>query len=151
MIMSIGVCIAATIIYFKPEWKIADPICTVVFSIIVCVTVTPIVKNCINVLMEGAPPAVDIEKLISDIKSCKSDEDTELTIRDFHLWSISVGKHALSAHIGTVNPNEVLRKVTTLIKNDYKIENITLQMEDLSKDNEHQFESDTTTHKKFDV
>jgi len=62
-----------------------------------------------------------------------------------------VGKYALSAHIGTVNPNEVLKKATTLIKKDYKIENITLQMEDLSKDNEHQFESDTTTQKKFDV
>ena len=42
MIMSIGVIIAATIIYFKPEWKIADPICTFVFSIIVVVSVTPI-------------------------------------------------------------------------------------------------------------
>jgi len=67
MIMSIGVIFAATIIYFKPEWKIADPICTVVFSIIVCVTVTPIIKSCINVLMEGAPPSVDVEKLIRDI------------------------------------------------------------------------------------
>lgn len=44
MIMSIGVCTAATIIYFKPKWMMADPICTFVFSVIVCVTVTPIVK-----------------------------------------------------------------------------------------------------------
>ena len=42
MIMSIGVIIAATIIYFKPEWRIADPICTFVFSVIVVVTVIPI-------------------------------------------------------------------------------------------------------------
>jgi len=44
MIMSIGVCTAATVIYFKPTWVMADPICTFVFSVIVCVTVTPIVK-----------------------------------------------------------------------------------------------------------
>lgn len=61
MIMSIGVCCAATVIYFQPTWTIADPICTFVFSVIVCFTVTPIVKNCINVLMEGAPADVDSE------------------------------------------------------------------------------------------
>jgi len=67
MIMSIGVCTAATIIYFNDKWVIADPICTFVFSVIVCFTVTPIVKNCVNVLMEGAPNDIDVEKLINDI------------------------------------------------------------------------------------
>lgn len=45
MIMSIGVCTAGAFIYFGGEgWVIADPICTFVFSVIVCFTVTPIVK-----------------------------------------------------------------------------------------------------------
>ena len=68
MIMSIGVCIAASIIYFMPSWQIADPICTVIFSIIVCITVTPVVKDCIGVLMEGSPSKIDSEALIKDIK-----------------------------------------------------------------------------------
>jgi len=52
MIMSIGVCIAASIIYVGENFLevnptklyIADPICTFVFSIIVCCTVLPVVK-----------------------------------------------------------------------------------------------------------
>ena len=48
-------------------WVIADPICTFVFSVIVCVTVGPIFKNCINVLMEGSPPEVDTQDLIAKI------------------------------------------------------------------------------------
>ena len=44
MLMSVGVIIAAIIIYFKEDWKIADPICTYVFSIIVCFTVSKVVK-----------------------------------------------------------------------------------------------------------
>lgn len=67
MIMSIGVCTAATIIYFQPTWMIADPICTFVFSVIVCVTVTPIVKGCIAVLMEGSPTEIDTDELILKI------------------------------------------------------------------------------------
>lgn len=65
--MSIGVCVASSIIYFQPTWVIADPICTFVFSVIVCFTVTPIVKSCINVLMEGAPSDIDSEELIGKI------------------------------------------------------------------------------------
>jgi len=52
MIMSIGVCIAATVIYVGETYLgidpaklyIADPICTFVFSVIVCFTVLPVVK-----------------------------------------------------------------------------------------------------------
>jgi zinc transporter 2 len=68
MIMSIGVVIASLIIYFVPSATIADPICTYIFSIIVCITVYPICKNCIQVLMEGSPDEIDVEALLSDIK-----------------------------------------------------------------------------------
>jgi zinc transporter 2 len=59
MIMSIGVIIASTIIYIWPTAKLADPICTFVFSVIVVVTVYPIMSNCLTVLMEGAPDEID--------------------------------------------------------------------------------------------
>jgi len=62
--MSIGVCIAATIIYFYPEATLADPVCTFVFSAIVCVTVLPIMKKCVVVLMEGTPPGFEVEALV---------------------------------------------------------------------------------------
>lgn len=55
MIMSIGVIIAAVFIYINEDWKIADPICTYLFSVIVCTTVSRVVKDCVIVLMEGAP------------------------------------------------------------------------------------------------
>lgn len=95
--MSIGVVVAATVIYFYPSYLIADPICTFVFSIIVCFTVTPIIKNCISVLMEGTPSEIDTEKLIEDMREASG--ASENGIHDFHLWSISMGKFALSAHI----------------------------------------------------
>ena len=59
MIKSIGVCIAATIIYFFPNAIIADPICAFIFAILVIVQVVPIMKSCIHVLMEGAPEGID--------------------------------------------------------------------------------------------
>jgi len=52
-IQSIGVMIAGIIVWIKPEYKIADPICTFIFSIIVLFTTIGILKDAIKVLMEG--------------------------------------------------------------------------------------------------
>ena len=82
LIMSAGVVLASVIIYIKPEWTIADPICTYIFSVIVFTTIVPVVKLCIGVLMEGTPSEVDSEALVKEITQVKGVQD----IHDFHLW-----------------------------------------------------------------
>ncbi len=133
MFLSLGVCVAGVIIYLKPEWTLADPICTFVFSIIVFFTVTPITKNCVSVLMESAPSSIDIEKLIANIK----EETAAVEVHDFHLWQISVGRFALSCHIDSATPMETLKQVTKICKNKYQIDHLTIQMEDTSSQNDH--------------
>ena len=58
MIQSLGVIIAAVIIYVKPDWTIADPICTFLFSILVMITTVPIFKDCMRFLMETSPDGI---------------------------------------------------------------------------------------------
>lgn len=82
MIMSIGVIIAAAIILYNPEWTIADPICTFVFSVIVLLSVTPIIKDCIYILMEGAPSHIDSDALVKEINAIGED----IEVHDFHIW-----------------------------------------------------------------
>lgn len=43
-VQSCGVFIAALIIYFQPQWKFIDPICTFLFSILVLITTLNIMK-----------------------------------------------------------------------------------------------------------
>lgn len=50
--------------------------------------------------MEGSPSEVDTDALIADIRAL-SGADDDVDVHDFHIWSISVGKYALSAHITT--------------------------------------------------
>lgn len=49
VLQSIGVFCAAIVIYIKPDWKLADPVCTFVFSIIVLWTTITILKDAILV------------------------------------------------------------------------------------------------------
>lgn len=66
LVQSIGVIIAALIIFFKPEWTLADPICTFLFSILVMLTTVPIFKDCIAILMETSSE-VDSKNLRSSL------------------------------------------------------------------------------------
>ena len=68
MIQSLGVIAAALIIYYKPEWKIADPICTFLFSILVMFTTVPIFKDCMRILMETAPSEIEVLEVYKSIK-----------------------------------------------------------------------------------
>jgi len=146
MIMSIGVIIAASTIYFfGKEYRIADPICTFVFSIIVVVTVIPITKKCVHILMEGSPAKekVNIQDLVKEIKKC----EPEMEMHDLHVWSITQSKVALSCHIKTKeNTQLVLKEVSHICKSKFKIGHVTIQIED-ANENDHQFECNQTTHK----
>ncbi|PIO25737.1 hypothetical protein AB205_0098610 [Aquarana catesbeiana] len=53
LFQSISVLISALIIYFKPQYKIADPICTFIFSIFVLATTVTVLRDILIVLMEG--------------------------------------------------------------------------------------------------
>lgn len=61
IVQSIGVVIAAIMIYWKPTWVIIDPICTFIFTILVLFTTIPIFKDCVTVLMEATPEDINVE------------------------------------------------------------------------------------------
>ena len=55
MIQAIGVVVAAIMIYIRPEWSIADPICSFAFTVLVLITTIPIFLDCLKVLLETSP------------------------------------------------------------------------------------------------
>ncbi|NWJ02252.1 ZNT2 protein, partial [Crypturellus undulatus] len=45
LLQSLGVLVASYVIYFKPEWKFVDPICTFLFSVLVLATTLSILRD----------------------------------------------------------------------------------------------------------
>jgi len=145
MIMSIGVIIAATCIYIEPTWVIADPLCTYFFSIIVCITVIPVLKSCFNVLMESSPPSIDVADMKKNILAIEGVG----AMHDFHIWSISIGKYAVTAHIYSDRPQFVLKKINNMVKSKYGIDHITVQVESNDDASPDQFICHQMTHKEM--
>ena len=125
-LQNVGVLIAGVIIFLFPRFSIADPICTYIFSIIVGLTTIRILKDCIFVLMEGSPVDIDMEELEKDLKEIKGVKE----IHDLHVWSLSMGKISLSCHICCDDPQKTLKKAKKMIAKKYKIDHITIQVED---------------------
>ncbi|PIN04621.1 Zn2+ transporter [Handroanthus impetiginosus] len=113
-IQSIGVMIGGAIIWRKPEWKIIDLICTLIFSLIVLGTTIRMLKNILEVLMESTPRDVDavrLEKGVCDIEEV-------VAIHELHIWAITRGKILLACHVKIrheADANIVLGKITDYI------------------------------------
>jgi Co/Zn/Cd efflux system component len=52
------------------------------------------------------------------------------SIDNYHLWQISVGKFAFTAHIDSEDPEIALKKCTNMLRKKYDIKYVTLQIED---------------------
>ena len=122
--MSIGVIVAATIIYFFPSAWYADPLCTYIFSLIVIWTTMPIIKNIITVMMEGSPKSINVEQLRDDIyNECGNDI---INVHDLHVWTISVGKVSMTGHVQSSKPLKTLAQVTNLLRKKYNLHHTTI-------------------------
>jgi cation diffusion facilitator family transporter len=133
-IQSVGVFTAAIVIYFEPEWVIIDPICTFLFSILVLGTTYAIVRDTLNVLMEGIPKGIDF----NDVRATLLQVKGVFKVHNLRIWSLSMDRIALSAHLAvdpssTINSNEILRKSSQLMKNKYGFSEVTIQIEDFSE------------------
>lgn len=127
-IQSIGVMIGGAIIWYKPEWKIIDLICTLIFSVIVLGTTIRMLRNILEVLMESTPREIDATRLEKGL--CEMDE--VVAIHELHIWAITVGKVLLACHVRIkpeADADMVLDKVIHYIKSEYNISHVTIQIE----------------------
>lgn len=94
-IQSIGVMIGGGMIWYKPEWKIVDLVCTLIFSILVLGTTIKMLRDILEVLMESTPREIDATKLQKGLLEMEE----VMAIHELHIWAITVGKILLACHV----------------------------------------------------
>ncbi|CAK9215591.1 unnamed protein product [Sphagnum troendelagicum] len=128
LIQSIGVMISGCVIWYNPNLKILDPICTILFSILVLATTIQILRDVIEVLMESTPREIDATTLQNGLLGISG----VVAVHELHIWAITMGKTLLACHIlaePLANTNEVLHKVTDYCEKTYGISHVTIQVE----------------------
>ncbi len=94
MLGSVGAIIAALAIMFL-GWGWADPVASVLVAVLVLRSGYKVTRAGLDVLMESVPHDVDVEQVIESVR----DVEGVLRIHDLHVWSITSGLNALSAHV----------------------------------------------------
>nr|XP_025712705.1 zinc transporter 2 isoform X2 [Callorhinus ursinus] len=132
-LQSIGILVAAYVLYFKPEYKYVDPICTFLFSILVLGTTLTILRDVLLVLMEGTPKGVDFTAVRDLLLSVEGVE----ALHSLHIWALTVAQPVLSVHIAiaqNADGQAVLKAASTRLQGKFHFHTMTIQIEDYSED-----------------
>ncbi|NWQ69396.1 ZNT3 protein, partial [Neopipo cinnamomea] len=128
LLQSVGVLVAATIIYFKPQCKIADPISTLFFSIFVLGSTFTILRDVFRVLMEGTPRGAEF----NEVKEVLLGASGVRSAHDLRLWALTPSHPAVSVHVTVeagVDPEMVLWDVTARLQSRFGFTSCTVQVE----------------------
>ncbi|EPY77399.1 zinc transporter 3 isoform 2 [Camelus ferus] len=126
LLQSLGVLAASVLIYFKPQYKAADPISTFLFSICALGSTAPTLRDVLRVLMEGTPRSVGFEPVRDALLSVPGVRATH----ELHLWSLTLTYHVASAHLAidsTADPEAVLAEATSRLHSRFGFSCCTLQ------------------------
>jgi cobalt-zinc-cadmium efflux system protein len=109
-------------------WKWADPVASVLISILVCYSSWALLKESVEVLMEGTPSGIDPDRVRDALREVSGVQ----AVHDLHIWSITSGRISLSAHIdvdGSRPDREILPELCGALRERFAITHVTLQLE----------------------
>ena len=128
-ISSVGVIAGGVIISFT-GWGVVDPIIAVLIGAIILWGAVRLVKESTDILLEAVPRHIQMDKVIESIKKVSGVVD----VHDIHIWTITSGIHALSAHLQIEDQmvsrsTDVVSVVNEDLAKNFNITHTTLQLE----------------------
>ena len=125
-ISSIGVMLGGAIIWVS-GWTLIDPLLSIGISLFIIWRTWTLLSQAVHVLMEGVPSrleAQEVGKAMAGVLGVKG-------VHDLHIWTITSGLDALSAHIlvpPDTDRDRVLEELRLLLHDRFAIDHTTLQI-----------------------
>ena len=128
MLGSIGVIVAALLMMWK-GWVLADPIIGAGIGLFIVPRTWTLLKQVTHILMEGTPANVDLAILERKLKEIAG----VTAVHDLHVWTVTSGFDAMSGHLvvdDLSRGREALREARRVLKDDFGIDHVTVQIDD---------------------
>jgi cobalt-zinc-cadmium efflux system protein len=126
-VSSVGVIAGAAVITVS-GWYWVDPLVAVGIALFILPRTWGLLREAVQVLLEGTPPEVDLAAL----RSAMLEVSGVKAVHDLHVWTLTSGVHALSAHAllaeGAVH-SEVLDALRRRVTRDFPVHHVTVQLE----------------------
>ncbi len=131
---SVGAMVAGAVILLT-GWTPIDTLASVLIAILILWGAWRLLMKSIDILMEGTPPEINY----LDIERAITSREHIVDIHDLHIWTISSGVLALSAHLQLADEcvasghwPRCLKATQVYLQDQWAIEHTTLQTEPLS-------------------
>ena len=114
-------------------WFWADAVCSVLISFIIIFGAWRLIRESVNVLLEGTPAHINLKAVEETIRETEAVED----VHDLHVWTITSGMEALSVHIvhhEKTPQAALLQKVRERLHDRFGIDHLTIQLETLESE-----------------
>jgi cobalt-zinc-cadmium efflux system protein len=126
---SVGVIIGGLIILCT-RWYAADALISLCIALLIARGAWMVLRETLDILMEATPKDLNVAQLVRDVVRMPSISD----VHDLHIWSITGGMRALSAHIQVDDQplsacGPLLSQVNRLLADKYNICHTTIQFE----------------------
>ncbi|HYJ21661.1 MAG TPA: cation diffusion facilitator family transporter [Solirubrobacterales bacterium] len=125
---SLGVVVAGGFVLLGGS-DIVDPIVGLLIAALVLASSWRLIKEPFEVLMEAAPADLDVDAMGAVI--CET--DGVRSVHDLHVWTVTAGFGALSAHVVVAQGRDrdlICRRLELTLAEQFGIEHTTLQMEE---------------------
>ncbi|HTH23332.1 MAG TPA: cation diffusion facilitator family transporter [Nitrososphaeraceae archaeon] len=124
---SAGVIVAGIIIYIS-GFYLADPLISIGIVALIIPRTWLLLKKAIHILIEGTPIHLCHEEIKNSILKVRG----VTGVFDLHIWTISSGIHALSAHVVIIDnkkSSDILQEINSILEKGYDITHATIQVE----------------------
>jgi len=91
---SLGVIVSAVVI-LTTGWTAADPLVSILIGLLVLASSWSVLRDSTRILLEGTPPGIDAR----DVGRAMAATPGVVEVHDLHIWTITSGFPALSAHV----------------------------------------------------
>ncbi|OLE51328.1 MAG: hypothetical protein AUG51_22760 [Acidobacteria bacterium 13_1_20CM_3_53_8] len=109
-------------------WYTADPLFSVIICLLIIWSSWNLIRESTNVLLEGTPAHINL----AAVEDAILETDGVRDVHDLHIWTITSGREALSAHvihIETISQPDLLRELRAKLHNRFGVDHLTIQME----------------------
>lgn len=137
---SLAAVVSGLIIYFTGA-KYIDSIVGLIIAALLLYNTLKILKEAVQILLEGTPVDIDIAAVTDAISSTEK----VMKVDDMHVWAIRSGYNALSCHIvidekQLPQSREIVEAVKTKLRKDHDIQHATIEveLEDCTTHEEHE-------------
>ena len=124
---SVGAIIAGGLMWLY-GWYAADPLFSCLISLLIISSSWHLIRESTNILLEGTPAHINLAAVEDAILQTDGVED----VHDLHVWTITSGREALSAHVihvETISQVEILKELRTKLSDRFGVDHLTIQLE----------------------